>query len=668
MRKMRSARRAIAIGLGLGLVALPAIALAASSPVNTAPPTISGTFQVDATLSASDGTWTADPAISNYDYQWQRCVTGSPSVSATGSMSTPRSKAMSQLLPDGQVLVAGGSKGFDVEDPILASAELYDPNSGTFSSTGSMTYKRTNSAVAELASGKVLFVGGGGSFGTALTAEVYDPTSGTFSLTTGNPVHSRDSGSTANRLANGKVLVTGGSAEAELYDPASGANGGFSATGSMAGARTDAVGVTLADGRVLIAGGQNYGALSSAEIYDPASGTFSSTGGLNVSRFDASAVLLPDGRVLVAGGTQGGDTQLASAEIYNPESGTFSLTGPMPVGSNANSISLLKDGRVLVAGGFSSSGPTASTSIFDPITKTFSAGPSLGTARGEAVSAVLEDGRVLIAGGWTPGDIYTATAERFVPGAVTCSDIANTDFWQYQPQPADYLQRLRVKVTASNGVDPPGEATSELTPYIGGSSATVSADPVISAEGGADAEVGRTLTVDPKTWTGTPTPTVTYQWFSCEQLDYGNCDPIDNATSQTYVPVVADAGRFLAARVIGTNIFGSNYATSNRLRIRRAVIGSASVTGPGKAKRGKAAAFKIVVSNTGDAPVTAVKLAVSGKGVSLRSTLGTISPEASRSVTVRPKFNKTGRVSVTFKITSANGGTKTVRRVVRVTG
>ena len=111
---------------------------------------------------------------------------------------------------------------------------------------------------------------------------------------------------TATLLLNGKVLVVGGNGSegaltsAELYDPATGT---WSPTGSL-----DACQVyttpprLLADGRVLVAGGNNGGCLASAELYDPAAGTWSVTDSLNGCRFWHTATLLPDGAVLVAGG------------------------------------------------------------------------------------------------------------------------------------------------------------------------------------------------------------------------------------------------------------------------------------------------------------------------------------------------------------------------------
>ncbi len=70
-------------------------------------------------------------------------------------MATARSGHTVTLLPNGQVLVAGGSNG-----SFLNSAELYDPATGTWSPTGAMSGSRGSHTATLMPNGNVLIAGG----------------------------------------------------------------------------------------------------------------------------------------------------------------------------------------------------------------------------------------------------------------------------------------------------------------------------------------------------------------------------------------------------------------------------------------------------------------------------------------------------------------------------
>ena len=141
-----------------------------------------------------------------------------------------------------------------------------------------MSSARVEYTATLLTSGKVLITGGGndsGNMASAELAELYDPGTGSFS-STGSMSSVRFS-HTATLLASGRVLITGGYANnnsgpiwasAELYDPGTGS---FSSTGSMSSVRFSHTATLLASGRVLITGGQHGAGASwaSAELYTP---------------------------------------------------------------------------------------------------------------------------------------------------------------------------------------------------------------------------------------------------------------------------------------------------------------------------------------------------------------------------------------------------------------
>lgn len=244
---------------------------------------------------------------------------GSGKITPAGKMITARSGQVATLLKNAKVLLVGGvGTGWT----FLADAELYDPATNTFSPTGSLAMARESHTATLLKDGKVLITGGHKGRRSAITiyasAEIYDPETGTFTAT-GNLTlkrHKHD----ATLLADGRVLIVGGSDErdgrgayqnAEVFNPS---NGTFIAVGNMNASRYKLQGTTilLQNGKVLIAGGSNR-----AEIFDPATNTFSFAGGdMGTPRLFATATLLKNGQVLITGGYSDGNVVSANAWTY----------------------------------------------------------------------------------------------------------------------------------------------------------------------------------------------------------------------------------------------------------------------------------------------------------------------------------------------------------------
>ena len=282
-----------------------------------------------------------------------------------GNMNHERRRHTATLLPSGQVLVTGGTPCGDIIGDCppgpRGSAELYDPITRTWTDTGSFAVARWYHTATLLPNGQVLVAGGQAGNPrnpgeNQTSAELYDPATGMWTPTGSMSIaHSHH---TATLLPSGQVLVAGGysgsnALSAELYDPATGV---WTPTGSLPVGRWDHTATLLPNGQVLVAGGLGTDGvthLASAELYDPSTGSWRETGSMAHERSSHTATLLPNGQVLVAGGI--GDCCpvpfWASAELYDPATGTWTETGSMATGRDLHTATLLPNGQVLVAGG-----------------------------------------------------------------------------------------------------------------------------------------------------------------------------------------------------------------------------------------------------------------------------------------------------------------------------
>jgi hypothetical protein len=326
-------------------------------------------------------------------------------------------------LRDGPVLVIDGDND---------SAELYDPNGGTFRATGSLIRGFAGGVGSQWSSvmrdGRVLILGDTGPITSAEGAEIYDPSTGKFSLAGSSPIEREDA--TITSLADGRVLIAGGIrpsdeailTSAQIYNPATGK---FTSTGSMASPRAGAVATRLHDGRVLISGGFDGGGydgyyddgtiLASAETYDPHTGMFSKTGSMTTVRCYHVATLLHNGQVLVVGGIQSRGNDLATAELYDPSSGKFTKTGSMSVARQDDTATLLANGKVLIAGGENTDTRTLSSAeLYDSAAGRFTLTGSMTVPRMNHTATLLSDGRVLITAGQN-ADGGLSSAEIYYP-------------------------------------------------------------------------------------------------------------------------------------------------------------------------------------------------------------------------------------------------------------
>jgi hypothetical protein len=249
--------------------------------------------------------------------------------SLTGAMTGGHSEGTLVGLADGRALIVAGVGATDVQ------AEIYDPVSRTWSLTGSLHFYRYSNTATLLSNGKVLVTGGttnSSVFGQTAVAsvELYDPNTGTWTVEAS--MHTNRYAHTATLLPDGRVLVAGGTdginllKSAELYDPT---NGTWTVVGSMGTGRYFHSATALPNGRVLLIGGNAPGAFANTELFVDAIHGFSAPAASfsGQPRFRQAAILLPDRTVQMIGGfTYDLTTSIATAEVkqFN-QADTFSI-------------------------------------------------------------------------------------------------------------------------------------------------------------------------------------------------------------------------------------------------------------------------------------------------------------------------------------------------------
>jgi N-acetylneuraminic acid mutarotase len=330
--------------------------------------------------------------------------------SRAASLATGREEHTATLLPNGKVLVAGGTDG---RGTVLASAELYDPVKDRWTSAGAMSETRIDHTATLLPSGKVLVAGGlvmpypGPSLASA---ELYDPLTNGWSMAA--PMIESRTRHTATLLPDGRVLVVGGQRfdfhdgglfpgrpmGAEIYDPRANR---WSATSPMGVSRLGQTATVLPDGRVLVVGGQDdaIGIFNSTEIYDPVNDRWISAAPMAVARTGQVATQMPNGDVFVAGGEgvepNALNVSLASAELFDPRTDVWVTVATMAEFHSAETATLLRNGMVLVVGATGQSRAEVYDLAHDRWSLT---GPSMD--RYQHTATRLPVGKVLIVGGY----------------------------------------------------------------------------------------------------------------------------------------------------------------------------------------------------------------------------------------------------------------------------
>jgi Kelch motif protein len=349
-------------------------------------------------------------------------TTATPALAAgtfqkTGSMNVARVSHTATLLANGQVLVAGGDNSTLGSSP-LASAELYNPATGKWTLTGSMTVPRESHQAVLLQNGQVLVAGGTNASGTLTSAELYNPATGTWSAT--GSMSTARSGFSTTVLQNGQVLAWQGTS-AELYNPATGT---WSATGGPTSSVGGANSALLQNGKVLAIG---LSLNTPSELYDPSTGTWSTTGSTGTTMLNPITPEFSNGEVLATGSFASGTASDSSSSLYDPSTGQFTLEAG-PCSCRAFTGAMLQTDQVLVVGGaitrqaqpYPITLTVNSAELWSLSTQSWTSTGNLHDSRSGATVTVLQNGQALVAGGGqstkqTNGFVILASAELYTP-------------------------------------------------------------------------------------------------------------------------------------------------------------------------------------------------------------------------------------------------------------
>jgi N-acetylneuraminic acid mutarotase len=347
-----------------------------------------------------------------------------------------RTAAAIAVLADGRVLVAGG---LDSANATLVDARIYDPMANTCTTVASMPSARSSHTLTLLPSGRLLAVGGYNSSGLQTpNVFLFDPSVGASgSWVTLPTLAMARADHTATLLADGRVLIFGGSppsatitTSVEIFDPATNTWSSQLVPNSRGVSLATAL---LENGQLLLAGGAENGSLASflpSGVYDPLTGSFTNRP-MATPRAGATATLLANGKVLVVGGQASVTTFLASAELFDPATQNWTTTPPLAYARDVHTATLLASGEVLVAGGRDS--PTTSE-IYDPVSNTWRSGPTLQASRRLHRAIAVPNGGALLVGGLDSG-----TVELVGPVLAPVSSVApvvNTPSASFAPNAA----------------------------------------------------------------------------------------------------------------------------------------------------------------------------------------------------------------------------------------
>ncbi len=566
----------------------PTAVVTEAAPVNSGPPSISGTAQEGQTLTADPGSWTDTPT---YAFQWQRCNGGSctpvgansPSYDLTGN------DVGSTIQVEVTATNAGGSASA-TSNPTGVVIALPPVNSALPAIAGTPQEGQTLTADPGTWSGNPTYAyqwlrcdGAGGNctpVGAGSTS--YDLTGPDVGSTIRVEVTATNSGGSASATSDATGPVTEAAPQNTTPPGVSGTAQEGNTLTADPGSWTDTPTYTYqwlrcnsaGTGCSPIGGETTTGyQLTSTDIDSTirVEVTATNNGGAATADSAATAVVIAlpptnDTPPTITGTAEENHTLNATTGTWTGHNPTYTYqwqrcdTGGgncTPVGTGSTSYDL--------------TGPDVGSTIRVAVTATNSGGPATATSDPTAIvaqspptntalptiSGPAQEGQTLTAapGTWTGNPTYTQQWLRCDTGGDNCTLINGQTTTSYQLAAADVDHTIRVEVTGTNAT---GSATADSNP-----TAVVEDPPINIAlpaiSGGA--HEGQTLTATTGDWTGSPTG-FAYRWLRCDGAG-GSCTPIGGTTASAYQLGAIDIDHTIRVEVTASTSGGSTPATSD---------------------------------------------------------------------------------------------------------
>jgi N-acetylneuraminic acid mutarotase len=315
-----------------------------------------------------------------------------------GAMTDGRAFHNSVKLQDGRFMVIGGiqgpyGSGNSYYSKVLNTCEIYDPATGTWTATATMSKYRAGSCSMVLPDGRVFVAGGTegnnqhnvGDVADLLTtslktSEIYNPATNSWS--SGPNIQEPKAGATGLVLDDGRFALIGGitfttflgipipdfSEKICVYDPVANS---FNSQITMKDKRGLGCAAQLTNGQVYIAGGAggdilNIGPIKKTEVWNPANNSTTRKNDLSVGVAFSGCVAMENGSAIVIGGARGDlddPIPVNNVWLFNPSNGSQTSLAAMPETHGGGVVSLLDDGTILVSGGESNNGSATNAAI-----------------------------------------------------------------------------------------------------------------------------------------------------------------------------------------------------------------------------------------------------------------------------------------------------------------